>query len=135
MLEAICFHLVLVLLKLRIDGCPILFGRICMTDEAELDRLCQALRLLRLDGELVGLRVALDAEGGVPNDIDVSRDARHDKVVQVVVEGCRTLLQPLVGRYDGLVAITGRQSDNLLCKAHIFDQLVWRLAEREDVTR
>ena len=106
-----------------------------MRNKSELDGLGEALGLLLSDNELAILGVFLDSEGRVPDPEDVRGDARHDKVVQVVVQRSAPLLQPRVRLLFHLVPVALRQSNHRASVAHILNELIRRLAQVQDLPR
>lgn len=85
-LELLCLNKVQVDLRcLRIGRLSIILRGMVVIDKAKFDSLSQPLRLLLGQYKLAGGRVFLDTEGGVSDLIDVRGDARHHKVVQMVV--------------------------------------------------
>ena len=102
-----------------------------MVDEAKLDSLSEALRLLLSDNKLV-FPILLNAEGRVPDNENVAGDARHNEVMQMVVEGNCTFLQPWIRLYFHFIPIARWQSDNLARVAYILDELVGCFTQVED---
>ena len=100
-----------------------------MLDEAKLYSFCQPSTFLLGGDELVRFEVFFDAEGRVSDHVDVTGDARHHKVMQVVMQRCCSLFQSRVSLHDNFISVTLGQLDVLLSVPNIFDKLIWGLTQ------
>ena len=100
-----------------------------MLDEAKLDGFCQSSTFLLGGDELVSFEVFFDAEGRVSDHVDVTGDAGHHEVVQVVVQWCCSLFQSRVSLHDNLISVALGQLNVLLSIPDIFDELIRSLTQ------
>ena len=106
LLEFIGMYDVLVVHNFGVDRSSVLLSRMLMLDKAKLDCLSKPFAFLLCSHKLVALGVFLDSERRVPDYENVTRDAGHHEIVQVVMQRCSTLLQSWISLHDYLISIT-----------------------------
>ena len=106
LLEFVGMNNVLVVHYLGVDRSSVLLSRMLMLDKAKLDCFCKPLAFLLCGHKLVALGVFLDSEGRIPDYENVTGDARHHEIVQVVMQRRSTLLQSWISLHDYLISIT-----------------------------
>ena len=93
------------------------------------DSLCESLALLLSGNQLIAFGVFLNYERRIHDHKDVTWDARHHEIVQVIMQRRSTLLQSWISLHNDLISVALGQPDNLLCVTHIFNQLVGSLTQ------
>ena len=132
-LQLVSFEQVVIYVCHGVLRCAVCRRRVLVVNEAESAGLCQSLGLLLSDFEQVAAGVFFDAQGGIPDFVHVTGDPGHQKVVQMVVQRRRPLLQARIRLYFHLVSVACWQSDDGACVAHVLDQFVWSVTQGQDL--
>ena len=132
-LQVFRLHEVRVDIYFGVYGGAVARGGMLVIDESKLDGLSQPLALLGDDGELATFGLLLDPQTRVPHNVDVTRDPRHHKVVEMVVKWSGASLESWVSLDLSLVSIALGQVNDRAGEANILNQLVRCLAEAQDV--
>ena len=103
--------------------------------KAKLNSFGESLRFLLCHDQLAILRVLLNAKRRVPDSEDVGGEARHDEIVQVVMQRSASLLKSWVGLDFHFIAVTLWQSDDRARVADVLDQLIRSFAQVQDFPR
>ena len=132
-LQLVGFEQVVVYVCHGVLRCAVSGRRVLVIDEAKPAGLRQPLGLLLSDFKEVAAGVFFDAQRGIPDFVHVTGDPGHQKVVQVVVQRRRALLQARVRLDFHLVSVARWQSNDRACVAHVLDQFVWSVAQGQDL--
>ena len=134
-LQLVSFEQVVIYVCHGVLRCAVRRRRVLVINEAEPAGLRQPLGLLLSDFKQVAAGVFFDAQRGIPDFVHVTGDPGHQKVVQVVVQRRRPLLQAGIRLDFHLVSVACWQSNDGACVAHVLDQFVWRVAQGQDLAR